>query len=95
MNYGGDNMIELTNENIHQELSKNPTLVVDFGAEWCGSCQELEPAFKNISKEVQRATFGKVDLAKDETLATKFNISFARCFGWISIAVNAVSTSAR
>ena len=67
-------MIELTNENIHQELSKNPTLVVDFGAEWCGSCQELEPAFKNISKEVQRATFGKVDLAKDETLATKFNI---------------------
>lgn len=67
-------MLELTNENINKELSINEKIVVDFGAEWCGSCQELEPAFQNISKEIQHAKFARVDLAKDESLATKFNI---------------------
>ena len=67
-------MLELNNNNIKQELSSHPTLVVDFGAEWCGSCQELEPAFHNISKEINKAKFARVDLAKDESLAATFNI---------------------
>ena len=67
-------MKELNKENIQNEIKSNQILVVDFGAEWCGPCQDLAQVFGKIDKDIKEAEFGKVDLAKDESLGNSYGI---------------------
>ena len=67
-------MIELNKINIQNEIKNNRVLVVDFGAEWCGPCQDLAMVFGNIKNNVKAAEFARVDLAKDESLANIYGI---------------------
>ena len=71
---GGCKMMELTKENIEKEIRNKSSLVVDFGAEWCGPCQDLAMVFGNIKNNVKAAEFARVDLAKDESLANIYGI---------------------
>ena len=67
-------MIELNKINIQNEIKNNQILVVDFGAEWCGPCQDLAQVFGNIGKNIKDVKFAKVDLAKDESLGESYKI---------------------
>lgn len=56
--------VTLTNENFDEQVvkAKNTLVVVDFWAIWCGPCQIMEPAMKEISQ--QYASNPKVRIAK-------------------------------
>ena len=68
----------LTDANFDETIKKNPLILVDFWAGWCGPCRALAPTIEELAKEYNGT--GKVFIAKldvDETPATaeKFNVS--------------------
>ena len=43
---------ETNDQNFEQDIAtQNVTVLVDFGAEWCGPCKQLDPILEEIATE--------------------------------------------
>ena len=71
-----------TNENFDEEVlkSKLPVLV-DFYADWCGSCKMMGPVVEKLADEYDKvAKVGKVNIDDEELLAAKYGVMSIPCF---------------
>ena len=50
-----------TEEEFNREIM-NDKVVVDFFANWCGPCKMLAPIVEEVSNELEKITFIKVDI---------------------------------
>lgn len=63
------------NEQEVLEISKSKPVIMDFGAEWCGPCQELKPVISGFAKDDNgKWMLGKVDADKSPELVEKYKI---------------------
>ena len=68
------NIKTLTEENFDSAvLEVKGTVMVDFGAEWCGPCKALEPVIEKVASESSFQVF-KVDVDDCPNIAKKYNI---------------------
>ncbi len=72
----GDNVatIEVTQENLHQIVSENNLVIVDFWAPWCGPCRSFAPAYEAASEKHPDVVFAKVNTEEQQALAGYFQI---------------------
>ncbi len=50
-------------------------VLVDFFATWCGPCQTMMPVLEQLKQELgDKVKIIKVDVDKNQPLATKFNV---------------------
>jgi len=72
----GDNVatIEVTQENLHQIISGNNMVIVDFWAPWCGPCRSFAPAYEAASEKYPDVVFAKVNTEEQQALAGYFQI---------------------
>lgn len=56
---------------FQQMKESGETWVIDFWAEWCGPCKQMEPIFKEVSEDVEGINFGKIDIEANQDLATQ------------------------
>ena len=72
----GDNVatIEVTQENLHQIISDNNMVIVDFWAPWCGPCRSFAPAYEAASEKYPDVVFAKVNTEEQQALAGYFQI---------------------
>ena len=69
-------MIEhLDEKNFAEFVKKNPKVVVDFFASWCGPCRALAPVFESVSSKVDGWKFAKVDVDKAEKVALSYGVN--------------------
>jgi thioredoxin 1 len=62
--------------NFQEVISKNPAMVIDFWAEWCGPCRMVGPIVEKLAQEFEgRITFGKCNTDQNPRIATNFQIS--------------------
>lgn len=67
--------MELTSDNFSQKVEKeDKTILIDFSGEWCTPCKALNPVYEELSKEITKAKFYKVDVDKEQELTKKFDI---------------------
>lgn len=66
--------IEATQENLHQIISENNMVIVDFWAPWCGPCRSFAPAYEAASEKYPDVVFAKVNTEEQQTLAGHFQI---------------------
>ena len=62
-----------TEEEFNREIM-NDKVVVDFFANWCGPCKMLAPIVEEVSNELEKITFIKVDIDETESLPRQFDI---------------------
>ncbi len=61
-------MQELTSENFKDAVSSGD-VIVDFWAEWCGPCKMLTPIFEELSEEIKRVDFAKINVDEESDVA--------------------------
>lgn len=62
-----------TEQEFNREIM-NDKVVVDFFANWCGPCKMLAPIVEEVSNELVKITFIKVDIDEIESLPRQFDI---------------------
>jgi len=55
---------ELTEDCLGQLLAKNPKVMVQYGATWCGNCKITKPKFKRMAEENEGIEFYYIDAEK-------------------------------
>lgn len=64
---------KLTQENFNDILRREPTVLVEFQAPWCGYCRRIEAAFQSVADE-QPIFVGAVNIDDDEPLADAYSV---------------------
>ncbi len=55
---------ELKEDNLQNIVSENETVMVQYGASWCGNCRIMKPKFKKLASENNEVPFLYVDAEK-------------------------------
>jgi len=67
--------IEVNDKNFEQEVLKSDKpVIVDFWAEWCGPCRVLGPRFEELSGEMDKVKFCKLDVDKNQQTSIKYSV---------------------
>ena len=68
-------MVEQIDQDSIQEVENSDEVwVIDFWAEWCAPCKKLAPVFEEVSEEMDKPNFGKVDMQESQQLGTKYGV---------------------
>lgn len=67
-------LIELTQENFEDVVTKNEIVIIDFWASWCGPCKAFAPIFEQAAKDYPAITFGKVNTEQEHQLSQEFQV---------------------
>ena len=70
-------VLKLEEENFEEEvLESDKKVLVDFYADWCGPCKMISPLIEEVAKEKNNIKFVRVDVDKNEQLASKYNVMY-------------------
>jgi len=75
----------ITKNDFEKEVlqSKLP-VVIDVFATWCGPCQQVEPIFNELSKELAETyKLVKLNIDEERDIAVKYNVSSIPTFLFI------------
>jgi thioredoxin 1 len=65
----------LTDANFEETTKKNPLILVDFWAGWCGPCRALAPTIEELAKDlVGKVLVAKLDVDANPQTAEKFQV---------------------
>ncbi len=70
-------MLSLDEKNFEKEvLKENTPVVIDFHAEWCGSCKAVSRTIEELEEEFgKKIKFCEIDIGKKSEFAGKYNIT--------------------
>ncbi|AWI26612.1 thioredoxin family protein [Flavobacterium pallidum] len=68
-------LIELNEDTLQNIVAKNPKVVVQFSASWCGNCRIMKPKFKKMASENESMTFVIVDAEQSPESRKLANVS--------------------
>ncbi len=68
-------MLSVTKDSFQKEVIKHKGVVfVDFYADWCGPCRMTAPIIEELSKELKKVKFVKVNVDQNQELASSYSI---------------------
>ena len=68
-------MIELKEDKLDELLQANDSVVVQYGATWCGNCRIIKPKFKKLAAKHEDVLFVYVDAEKLPNARKLANVS--------------------
>lgn len=77
--------VNISMENYKQEIEESTLpIVIDIYATWCGPCQQMEPVYTQLEKELgSKYKFAKINVDQGRELAIKFGVTSVPTFVFI------------
>lgn len=70
-----DKPVHVTDTNFDEIIRKNPLVLIDFWADWCGPCRALAPAIEELARENAGKVFvGKLNVDENTQTAQRFQV---------------------
>ena len=69
----GEKVVIINQDNFDKTIKKG-IVVVDFWATWCHPCLKQAPIVGELSTEMKKVTFGKVNVDKNRSISGKYGI---------------------
>jgi thioredoxin 1 len=67
--------VHLTDANFEETIKKNPLVLVDFWAGWCGPCRALAPTVEELAEEYAgKVLVAKLDVDENPDTAEQFQV---------------------
>ena len=65
----------LTDANFEETINKNPLVLIDFWAGWCGPCRALAPTIAELANDMAgKVLVAKLDVDENPQTAEKFQV---------------------
>jgi thioredoxin 1 len=69
-------VVKLNPQELKERINSGDLILVDFWAEWCMPCRNLEPLLDSLSAKYQGSvTIGKLEISKFQETAVEHSIS--------------------
>lgn len=69
-------VLHINRESFEKIIAQDgKTILVDFGATWCGPCRMIAPVLEEVAKERPDVTVCKVDVDEERELALEYGVS--------------------
>lgn len=68
-------IVGVTENDFNVMVQKNPIVLVDFYATWCGPCKKQDPILAKLTSENKSIKLLKIDAESSEGLAKRFDIN--------------------
>ena len=68
--------VKTNDQNFDQDIaSQNVPVLVDFGADWCGPCKQLDPILEQIASEnIDKLKVFKINIDENPMTPQKFGV---------------------
>ncbi|MEM3000405.1 MAG: thioredoxin [Candidatus Bathyarchaeia archaeon] len=71
----GNEPFHLTDANFEDTVKRNPLVLVDFWAPWCGPCRALAPTIEELAREYSgKVLVAKLNVDENPDTAEQFQI---------------------
>ncbi|MEM2081161.1 MAG: thioredoxin [Candidatus Bathyarchaeia archaeon] len=71
----GNEPFHLSDANFEDTVKRNPLVLVDFWAPWCGPCRALAPTIEELAREYAgKALVAKLNVDENPDTAEQFQI---------------------
>jgi len=68
-------VIQITDSNFKEVVSKNPIVLVDFFADWCMPCRMMAPVVEELAREYAgKVLVGKINVDENPSTADRFQV---------------------
>lgn len=75
-----ESQMDITREEFREIINNShKVVVVDFYAEWCMPCLMISPIIDELSEQMPKVKFVKMNLDENKELARSFNVSSIPC----------------
>ena len=65
---------EALDAQIQENKTNGKSLIVKFGAAWCGPCRALDPTLAQMEKDNENLTVASVDVDTQSDLSTEYGV---------------------